>query len=272
MKKLLITTCILLSTLALNATPQVPDRLIFKGDTISLYPFLFNQYTASKELSDEALEMINDIRINSTAYWMRGGCEALFAIESDSLFLMGVYGKDNRELDLSKVFDKKSRIFCNWYSGVLEGCSDIRIMPMGFDRGLYSYEVDIYVEGGKVMHTEEFNNTIVESPFIEKGLDFIKNYLDNEIDYKSLPPVEDNIRVIVGLRYVSDPDGKISDDDVEIIKGHNEVFDKEALRVVKSIPQWRYVKRRGELYRRQWRVPIVFAREKSIEAKSGELY
>jgi hypothetical protein len=50
-------------------------------------------------------------------------------------------------------------------------------------------------------------------------------------------------------------------DSAKIMKGYNEVYNKEAIRIIKSIPEWDVYYRRGVHERREFFIPITFSHE-----------
>ena len=54
-------------------------------------------------------------------------------------------------------------------------------------------------------------------------------------------------------------DGKV--DGAFIIRGYNEIYDREALRVVNSIPEWDVIYRHGEIIRAPWMIAVTFKPE-----------
>jgi hypothetical protein len=66
------------------------------------------------------------------------------------------------------------------------------------------------------------------------------------------------IKVVVVIKK-SNAEGKI--EEASILKGYNDIYNKEALRVVKSIPEWDVLYRHGELFNILYMVPVVFENE-----------
>ena len=62
-------------------------------------------------------------------------------------------------------------------------------------------------------------------------------------------------RVIIEI-ISADDNGKI--DSVRVLRGVNELYDNEAVRVIKSIPEWDIIYRRGKRINRTWVMPILF--------------
>lgn len=80
-------------------------------------------------------------------------------------------------------------------------------------------------------------------------------YLSENIRYPQIAK-ENKIegRVIVG--FVVEKDGSISN--VEVVRSVDPSLDKEALRVIKSMPRWKPGKIRGKPVRVKYRVPVNF--------------
>lgn len=127
--------------------------------------------------------------------------------------------------------------------------------------GTFENETDFVFDKGILKEVKEFRNTVVSSPYTvsQKVIEFFKS----NINYKDLPPLKERIRVITKITSV-DKNGKISN--VEIIRGYNDAYDKEAIRVVKSIPKWEYVERRGKIINRGWALPITFEPQDSVRS------
>jgi len=84
------------------------------------------------------------------------------------------------------------------------------------------------------------------------------NFIYTNIDWDKLPKQQMPIRVIT--RFSANEDGKI--DEVEIMrKSDNEIFNQEAVRVIKSIPDWDVIFLRGRPYRQWFSMAIIFSKE-----------
>lgn len=72
------------------------------------------------------------------------------------------------------------------------------------------------------------------------------------------PPaaLEAEIQGKVYIQFVVEKDGSLTD--IEVVKGAHELLDKEALRVVKSMPNWIPGELEGEKVRVRFVVPIFF--------------
>lgn len=83
----------------------------------------------------------------------------------------------------------------------------------------------------------------------------LRKYIANAIKYPVIAQ-ENGIQGKVYVQFVVDKDGGISD--ARIARGVDPSLDKEALRVVNSLPKWKPGKQRGKPVRVSYTVPINF--------------
>ena len=67
---------------------------------------------------------------------------------------------------------------------------------------------------------------------------------------------ENGVQGRVTVQFVVEKDGSISD--VHVLRGVDPSLDKEAVRVVKSMPRWTPGKQNGITVRVNYRVPVLF--------------
>ena len=98
--------------------------------------------------------------------------------------------------------------------------------------------------------------TVVEQmPMVPGGDAALMSYLANNIHYPTVA-AENGVqgRVVVG--FVVERDGSITD--VRILRGVDPSLDREAMRVVKSMPRWTPGKQNGSAVRVKYQVPVAF--------------
>jgi protein TonB len=83
----------------------------------------------------------------------------------------------------------------------------------------------------------------------------LRKYIANAIEYPVIAQ-ENGIQGKVYVQFVVDKDGGISD--ARIARGVDPSLDKEALRVVNSLPKWKPGQQRGKPVRVSYTVPINF--------------
>ena len=83
----------------------------------------------------------------------------------------------------------------------------------------------------------------------------INKWLGKNVKYPVIAQ-ENNIQGRVTVQFVIERDGSITD--VKVLRGVDPSLDKEAVRVVKSMPKWKPGKQRGKPVRVSYTVPINF--------------
>lgn len=98
--------------------------------------------------------------------------------------------------------------------------------------------------------------TVVESmPEFPGGMGALMKYLAENIKYPDLAK-ESGIQGRVFINFVVEPDGSISN--VKVLRGIGGGCDEEAVRVVKSMPNWKPGKQRGKPVRVSYNLPVKF--------------
>ncbi len=97
-----------------------------------------------------------------------------------------------------------------------------------------------------------------EMPEFPGGYAALLNFLSQNIKYPSIAS-ESGITGKVTVNFVVNKDGSISD--ARILRGVDPALDKEALRVIYSLPKWKPGKQSGRPVRVSYSVPINFKLE-----------
>jgi len=115
-------------------------------------------------------------------------------------------------------------------------------------------EIEIIEEEEEIEEDQVF--TIVEQmPQFGSGEADLLNYLAKNIKYPQMAK-ESGISGIVYVTFVVNKAGKVAD--VRILRGIGGGCDKEAIRVVKSMPDWKPGKQRGKSVSVQYNLPVRF--------------
>ncbi len=105
-------------------------------------------------------------------------------------------------------------------------------------------------------NNEEIIYSIVdEMPEFEGGDLGLRKYIAMNIRYP-IEAIKKGIRGRVYVRFVVDTKGKVKN--VEIIKSVHRLLDEEAIRVIKSLPQWKPGKQKGVAVPVYYTLPINF--------------
>lgn len=155
------------------ASPQLPDYVIYKGDTIPVYDLILEQYFEKINKSDEGslfgLKFRNGASLNC---WR--GYQAIYLIKNDSLFLTDIiecgersggrpvdrHASMKRAKDLFKDNAVNGKVFLDWYTGEF---SLPKAGLLRWDQVLFKtfeQETLVQVEHGKVRRLLEIENYI----------------------------------------------------------------------------------------------------------------
>jgi hypothetical protein len=170
MKKLVLILFIFLLSSKAFATAQIPDYLIYKGETFPLFSNPLESYFRNNSRPD------NIFVYSCTACWR--GYVATWKIENGSLHLVklveGTCSSDAKEIDVSIIFPKKKTpIEATWFSGTIKipQGKELLYVHMGYG-SIYEKEILLTIEKGKLMKEEVIDNTKRELPsWQERSLD-----------------------------------------------------------------------------------------------------
>ena len=92
-------------------------------------------------------------------------------------------------------------------------------------------------------------------PEFPGGTESLMKYLRDNIKYPQKALDEGLSGRVIAL-FVVDRDGGI--DNIEILKSTNQIFENEAIRVIKAMPKWKPGKEKGKAVRCRYVLPVVF--------------
>lgn len=96
---------------------------------------------------------------------------------------------------------------------------------------------------------------VEQQPMFPGGPAALMKYLSEHTKYPVVAQ-ENGVQGRVTVQFVVEKDGSISD--VHVLRGVDPSLDKEAVRVVKSLPRWTPGKQNGITVRVNYRVPVLF--------------
>jgi protein TonB len=139
--------------------------------------------------------------------------------------------------------------------------SDIAIGAIDYDKGSDEAEHVLKVNEKvvdevppKVEETKVFD-VVEQMPQFKGGDAALMEYLNKNIKYPVIAE-ENGIQGRVVTTFVVERDGSITD--VKVIKSVDPSLDKEAVRVVKSMPKWNPGKQNGSAVRVKFTLPVTF--------------
>ena len=116
---------------------------------------------------------------------------------------------------------------------------------------------DVIAEPEPPKHEEENKvfDIVEQQPLFPGGPAALMKYLSENTKYPVVAQ-ENGVQGRVTVQFVVEKDGSISD--VHVLRGVDPSLDKEAVRVVKSMPRWTPGKQNGINVRVNYRVPVLF--------------
>ena len=194
MTKLLFT---ILLSLFLNqllvASPQLPDYIIYKGDTISTYNLILEEYLQKKNPNEDKLFGLSfrnflsedaDLNMGASFNCWRG-YQAIYEIENDSLFLSGIIrchslkemNKEFSNKALHALFGnqvKNNKVFIDWFSGDISFPTKSKnnqnevIRWDGVFEKIFLFETLIKIDKGIIKYAKEIQNYVSISNRIDR--------------------------------------------------------------------------------------------------------
>lgn len=116
---------------------------------------------------------------------------------------------------------------------------------------------EVIAEPEPPKHEEENKvfDIVEQQPLFPGGPAALMKYLSENTNYPVVAQ-ENGVQGRVTVQFVVEKDGSISD--VHVLRGVDPSLDKEAVRVVKSMPRWTPGKQNGITVRVNYRVPVLF--------------
>lgn len=116
---------------------------------------------------------------------------------------------------------------------------------------------EVIAEPEPPKHEEENKvfDIVEQQPLFPGGPAALMKYLTEHTKYPVVAQ-ENGVQGRVTVQFVVEKDGSISD--VHVLRGVDPSLDKEAVRVVKSMPRWTPGKQNGITVRVNYRVPVLF--------------
>ena len=258
--KFIKTVLVCLISGQLFGTAQIPDFLIYKGDTLSIYSNPLEGYFESK-----GVRTIGEIDFKKENYCtaLSRGYVASWKIENDSLFLVSIetdYCSDNPiEIDLRQEFSRK-KIFADWVSIEVINPSGKKIkhIHQGYE-SIYEYERGFEFIDGHLNTINNYDNRKSRESVYVKEPSILHKFLYENIDWQLVEAqnLSDKKRILARIRIGEDEKPTA----IEIVRGVNQQIDKEAERIIKLIPDWDIYYRRGKIIENQQILSIYFDKE-----------
>ena len=247
----------LISTLASSkatASENAINFLMYKKDTLTL-------------IENPLLDLPNDsLRTkleNLTKHCNTIECDKRYQIEwsiiENQLYLTGIYDCCNdlhRHSLLKQLFGervKDGRIKADWAEGKYNARD--KFMFSIYDHMVFKREITFEFKEGFVVDTKIEDNSKARASEYSRSPGKLPEFITQNIRWNNLPDTTGkHVRVFVS--FSANEKGEI--DSVQILKGSSEVYNLEAIRVIKSIPNWHILYQHGKFKRVIWNLPISF--------------
>lgn len=267
-KKLILSKILLLiGFIGAFGTPQISSKLIYKGDTISVYlNSLPKEFYKKDTMFFESVLAVN-VFGDKEVCWTTAcgdGYLTMWEITENQLYLTGIYSccyyEDSIKADLTLLFKEKvvnGKIKADWVTekNVRGGKGFIL---WNNDMQVFKQEFEFEFLNGKLLEVKTFDNSKSRQSAYSTNEIKLLEFIYSNIEWTKLPIQKENNRVFV--RFSADENGKI--DEVEVVKKSDiEILNQEAARVIKSIPDWDVIYQKGQLCRQHFTMPIIFSEE-----------
>ena len=169
----LIFSFLTLCSLRAFTSPQSPDYIIFKGDTVATYTLLLELYFQQQDKAEQGKLFGLSFRDGASFNCWRG-YQAIYEVDNDSLFLVDIIycgerrnGKINKAASvekMKKIFNEKffnDRVYINWFSGDIKFPLTNKVLRWdGVFYTIYEREKVISISGGRVLAMKDVENYI----------------------------------------------------------------------------------------------------------------
>jgi hypothetical protein len=272
-----------LISMKMFGTAQIPDLIIYKGDTLNLYSCPLNtfpnkdlitpkvlfggggcfytacwrNYVATWEIVDNELYLC-EIRNACYPTSMRGvSASYKSGVDKDSI--------GSEYADLRALFPQKykdGRVKADWVVGKMVSPQGklLYYIHDGFE-SIYETEIEFSFKNGVLNEIKTFDNSKTKKSKYSEDKNLLTEFIHKSIKRENLPSSDTKKRRVLVNIISTDENGRI--DSVKLVRGVNELYDNEAIRVVKSIPEWDVIYRHGEKVNQGWIIPVNFDLTKS---------
>jgi len=163
---------------AIKASPQLPDYIIYKNDTIPIYNLLVEEYLQNLNPDEEklfGLSFRNSLNELVTSFNCWRGYQAIYKIENDSLFvdtIINCHSIENTDSKKSKenlklLFGNKvknNKVFIDWFTGDISFPTKNKANEVirwdGVFENIFLYETAINITKGEITDIKDIENYI----------------------------------------------------------------------------------------------------------------
>ena len=169
--------------------------------------------------------------------------------------------KDGRVSEVSVITDKKDTYGVGTQLKkafeTMPAWQPLTMRAIGAQKAFLAYDLEFkpYEMEIKAVGEVEVYDVVEQMPQFKGGDAALMDYLNKNIKYPVIAE-ENGIQGRVVTTFVVERDGSITD--VQVIRSVDPSLDKEAVRVVSSMPKWKPGKQKGEPVRVKYTMPVTF--------------
>lgn len=238
----------------LYATGQNAELIIYEGDTLQLLSLPLENYLGEYEEREKKYPFLKSTC--STALWRN--YQSLWKLESNELYLIDVFlCADKTESIINELFETKTPIKANWYSGKLfiQHGKMIKYQHSAFER-YYEEETVLEIDQGKIIRSQHFvNGNKPNDNGFTNNPDSIMAEVHRRINWKNLPDLSEDKKLYVRIKTGEQ-------DSLTII--HSKASDeyiKEVQNVLDEFPQLKKFYSRGKPLEEAYTFPVIFSNQ-----------
>ena len=248
--------------LELWASRQVRDNLTYNNVKVSIRDFPLEQLYQNNKNRPDFFENEKFNKFPASTGCNRG-YQADWIIIDKQLYLIQIKscaeGDNLKTANLKKLFEDKylnEKVKADWFTGKIIAEIGEPILYLNFAEYIFPYEQQFDFEQGNLVGVKYFDNTKSKESAYFSDFEMFEDYVYSRIDWASLPKL-DNKEIIVKVRFCANKNGIIDSAFVDSPK--HLLFDNEAIRVIKSIPEWNIYLREGKVLLKEYNREIVFS-------------
>lgn len=224
-----------------------PDYLIINSDSVEIWTFPLDSYFPNSIRPDYFYPTEENKEYRLKCY------SATWELKNDSLFLkhLSIGKKQIQISNILKNYENYNNGFAYWFTDSLTIYSGSQItIRREFER------IISFSQGLKTNETLNHFAIFKSSEYTEDW-EKLNSFIYENIDYSRLYDPNERAKVYIKIVSVTEK-GKI--DSVNIVRGWDKARDEEAIRVVKSIPNWSVIHKNGKHFDVEWVIPIKFGK------------
>lgn len=204
-KRKIIIILILVSQFGI-CSPQLPDLLIYKNDTINVYNLILEEYLNKNNFKKQGDLFGLSFRDGASLNCWRG-YQAIYKIDNDSLFLINIidcgeifYKKG--KIDLNKSNDKiktlfgskfkNGKVFIDWFNGNINIKNGELLRWDGVFKETYEKEISLILKKGILKETLNIENYIDDPNKINRKFnDTLRNIVFEKVKHLDWEKLDD---------------------------------------------------------------------------------